>query len=85
MARVSLRKGMKINDAKKFVADKLKISTFDLSDEEIMQEVREDLRIGGPLARPGASIGMEAKVRIAELLGFEIKSVSNFLEKSGLR
>ncbi len=84
VARV-MAKGKKINEAKQFVSKKLGVSVFDLSDEAMMKELREELNIGHVLARPGAAIGMEAKLRIAKLLDIQINSVQRFLSKSGLR
>jgi len=51
---------------------------------QVMREIREDLNIGHVLARPGGAIGIEAKIRIAELLGIEINSVNRFKTRSGL-
>ncbi|MDA8228055.1 MAG: hypothetical protein M0T74_10240, partial [Desulfitobacterium hafniense] len=83
VARV-MSKGRKIREAKEYVAKKLGVSTFDLSDESLMKELREEFNIGHVLARPGAAIGMEAKIRIAKLLDIEINSVNRFRSKSGL-
>ena len=83
VARV-LSKGKKINEAKLYVANKLGVSTFDLSDEALMKELREELNIGHVLARPGAAIGMEAKLRIAKLLDIQINSVNKFRNRAGL-
>lgn len=83
MARVQA-KGKKIGEAKQYVAAKLGVSTFDLSDEALMKELREELNIGHVLARPGAAIGMEAKLRIAKLLDIEINSVNRFKARAGL-
>lgn len=83
VARVTA-KGKKIREAKKYVASKLRVSLFDLSDEALMKELREELNIGHVLARPGAAIGMEAKMRIAKLLDIEINSVNRFKSKAGL-
>ena len=83
VARI-LSKGKKINAAKAVVAEKLGVTPFDLSDESLMKELREDLNIGHVVARPGAAIGMEAKIRIAKLLGIKINSVDRFMAKAGL-
>jgi len=83
VARVMAAKALRVNEAKKYVADKLGISVFDLCDSQVMREVREELNIGHVLARPGGAIGIEAKIRIAELLDIEINSVNRFRERSG--
>jgi dimethylamine--corrinoid protein Co-methyltransferase len=86
VARMQLAKSMKLNDAKKFVADKLKVSLQDLTDEVVMREVREDLDIATVFMGYGAaSRGIEAKANISKLLGLEINCVEKFKNKTGLR
>ena len=68
-------KGMKLNAAKKYVAEKLGCTVFDLSDSAAMKEIRESLDIGTVLVRNDASTGMDAKIRIAEILDIKIPSV----------
>lgn len=77
-------KGMKINDAKKYVADKLGCSVFDLSDSAKMKEIRESLDIGTVLSRTNAATGMAAKIKIAELLDIKIPSVEKFKKSIGI-
>ncbi len=81
MARMQMTRKMRINDAKAYVADKLKVSPLDLSNEHVMREVREELDIGIITAVPGCAKGIEAKARIAELLGIEIASVNRLRTK----
>ena len=81
VAWMQMTRKMKLTDAKAYVADKLKISPFELSDEEIMRERREDLDIGVITALAGSSKGMAAKCRIAELLDIPINSVDLFKSK----
>jgi len=81
VAWMQMTRKMKIADAKEYVADKLKITPFELSDEEVMREIREDLDIGTITAMPGSSKGMAAKCRIAELLDIQINSVDLFKSK----
>ena len=51
-----------------------------------MRETREDLDIGTVYMGYGsASRGMEAKIRIAELLDIKINCVEKFKEKTGLK
>ena len=69
---------MKINAAKAYVADKLKIGVKDLTDPVIMTEVRQDLQIGTMSPQPADAKGIEAKFRIAEVLGIEINCVNRF-------
>ncbi len=76
-------KGMKIQPAKEYVADKLGCSVLDLTDSFKMKEIRESLDIGTVLDRPGASYGMAAKIKIADLLDIKIPSVELFKKKVG--
>jgi dimethylamine--corrinoid protein Co-methyltransferase len=80
VARMQLSKKMRIDDAKRYVADKLHVSPLDLSDPTVMRLLREEIDIGVVTAVPGVAKGMAAKVRIAELLDIEINSVEQFKE-----
>lgn len=81
VARMQMSKGMRLREAKNYVADKLGIALEDLTDEVLMDEIRDDLDIGRPHSFAGKAKGMEAKFRIAELLGVEINSVKRFKER----
>jgi len=81
--RMELQK-MRINDAKKFVADKLRVSISDLSDCAVMKDLREELNIGTVQSRPNAGVGIQTKFRIADLLGIPINSVDLFRTHAGL-
>ena len=81
VARMQMTRGMKIQPAKEYVADKLGVSVPDLTDPVIMTEVRDDLQIGVMTPLPGCAKGIEAKFRIAELLDIEIGCVSRFRDK----
>jgi len=83
VARMQLKK-MRLPEAKRYVADKLGVSLLDLSDSTIMRTLREDLDIGVVTAVPGVAKGLEAKVRIAELLEVKINSVERLKRKTGL-
>jgi dimethylamine--corrinoid protein Co-methyltransferase len=86
VARMQLAKNMRLNDAKKYVADKLKVSLQDLTDEVVMREVREDLDIAAVFMGYGAaSRGIEAKANISKLLDLEINCVEKFQKKTGMR
>jgi dimethylamine--corrinoid protein Co-methyltransferase len=78
VARMQMIRGMKLNEAKEYVANKLGVSIFDLSDEIIMEEIRESLNIGKIRTLHHHAKGMEAKFRIAKLLDIEINSVNRF-------
>ncbi len=78
VARMQMTRGMKIQEAKEYVAGKLEVSVSDLTDPVIMSEVREDLRLGSVNPLPGCVKGIEAKLRIAEVLGIDINCVRRF-------
>jgi len=82
--RMQLSRRMRLPEAKRYVAEKLKVSSLELSDEYVMRNVRAELGIGTVTSLVGGSNGMAAKCRIAELLGIEISSVNRFKEKAGL-
>ena len=84
VARLQMSKAMKIGEAKQYVADKLRISAADLSDETVMAEVRETLDLGRLQPPDGAALGIQAKFRIAELLDLKINSVEMFRNRAGL-
>ncbi len=85
--RMQLSHKMKIDEAKKYVAEKLNVSLEELCDVVTMSEVREELGLGLGHVEPcaEANIGMEAKFRIAELLGIKINSVERFKERAGIK
>ncbi len=75
---------MRLTEAKAYVAEKLGVSVFDLSDSTIMRTVREELDIGVVTAVPGIAKGLEAKARIAELLDIRVNCVERLKAKTGL-
>ncbi len=81
VARMQMTRGMRIREAKEYVAKRLKLGVADLADPLRMTEVREDLGLGLVTPLPGRPIGMEAKFRIAEVLGIAINGVDRFKEK----
>ncbi|OPY19620.1 MAG: Dimethylamine methyltransferase MtbB2 [Methanomethylovorans sp. PtaU1.Bin093] len=68
-------KGMRLKEAKEYVARKLGTDVFTLSDEYAMKEIREELGIGTINAVPGQPKGLKAKAKIAELLDIKIPCV----------
>ncbi len=85
VARLQLNRGMRIDAAKKYVAEKLGVSVLDLGDTIVMSEVREDLDIGRISETPAVAKGIDAKFRIAELLDLKINCVNMFMERVGIR
>jgi dimethylamine--corrinoid protein Co-methyltransferase len=83
VARMQMSRTMRIDQAKRYVADKLRVSITDISDPVIMSEIREDLDLGRVNETPGVAKGIDAKFRIAEVLGIEINCVNKFKQKVG--
>jgi dimethylamine--corrinoid protein Co-methyltransferase len=81
VARMQMTRGMKLAEAKKYVADKLGISITELIDEVVMREIREDHKIGFITSRGGHPKGIEAKHHIARLLDIDINSVNRFKQR----
>jgi hypothetical protein len=73
--------GMRVGEAKRYVADKLKVSTRDLSDEVIMNEVRDDLNLDRVVSAHGKARGIQAKMNISKVLGINLNSVERFKDK----
>ena len=84
VARMQMSRNMKINEAKEYVANKLKVSVRDLTDPTVMTVVREELGLGCVAQLPGRPKGMEAKFNIAKVLDIEINSVNKFKQKTGM-
>ena len=84
VAWMQMSRRKKLADAKTYVADKLGIDVIDLTNEEVMREIREDLDIGIITSVAGSAKGRAAKWNIAELLDIEINSVNLFKSKLNL-
>ena len=78
VAWMQMTRRMKIAEAKQYVANKLGIEVIDLSNEDVMYQIRGDLGIGIVTNDPGSASGITAKCRIADLLEIEINSVDYF-------
>ena len=81
VAWMQMSQSMRLKEAKEYVAQRLGVSVLDLTDEIVMDEVREELDIGRIHSLPGKARGIEAKYKISKLLDIEINSVKNFLKK----
>lgn len=84
VARMQISRGMKIGEAKKYVADRLGVSVSALTDPIIMREVREDLNLGLLHPQAGSPKCMEAKFNIARLLDIDINCVRRFKENASI-
>jgi dimethylamine--corrinoid protein Co-methyltransferase len=81
VAWMQMTKKMKLPEAKRYVAEKLGVSVLDLTNEDVMYPLREELGIGVVTAKAGGPKGIMAKAKIARLLGIEINSVNRFEKK----
>ena len=75
VARMQMTRGMKLDAAKSYVADKLGVGLSDLHDEPSMCELRREKGIGNLQQVSGSPKGLEAKCNIARLLEIEINSL----------
>jgi dimethylamine--corrinoid protein Co-methyltransferase len=82
VARVQMTRGMRIQEAKAYVAEKLGVTVADLTDPIIMTEVRTDLGLGLVTPLPGVPKGIEAKFNIARVLDIDINCVSRFKDRT---
>ena len=82
VARMQMSRGMKIGEAKRHVAEKLRVSMTELTDDAVMWELRRDLGIGTVYSKMRSPKGIEAKHHIAKLLDIEINSVNLFKGRS---
>jgi dimethylamine--corrinoid protein Co-methyltransferase len=82
VARMQMSRGMRIDEAKAYVANKLKIGVADLTDPVILTELRQEHGLGTVTPLPVNAKGIEAKFRIADLLGIEINCVKRFRQNA---
>ena len=82
VARVQMSRGMRIQEAKAYVAEKLGVTVADLTDPIIMTEVRTDLGLGMVTPLPGVPKGIEAKFNIARVLDIDINCVNRFKDRT---
>ena len=86
VARMQMTKRMRIKEAKQYVADKLGITPFDLSDPVVMTDVRNEYGFGRvhsyAISQPWQANQIEAKFNIARVLDVPINSVEKFKERT---
>ena len=78
VAWMQLTRKMKINEAKTYVAEKLGVDLLDLTDEDVMRDIRHDLGLGTVTSIAGSPKCIRAKRNIARLLDIDIRSVRLF-------
>jgi dimethylamine--corrinoid protein Co-methyltransferase len=83
--RLQMTRGMRLKEAKAYVADRLGVSVRELSDSVVMQDVRSEFGIGLITELEDEAVGeptaMEAKFNIAELLDLPINCVDRFRDR----
>ena len=75
---MQMTRRMKINEAKRYVAEKLGIEVQDLTNEDVVYPLRKELGIGSISPDAGEVSGMLAKCKIAEVLDISINSVNRY-------
>ena len=88
VARMQMSRGMRLTEAKEYVAGRLGCSVVDLSDSYAMEQIRGEKGLGRILdhsnLHPGEPNAMMAKFRIADLLDIRINSVERFKGMAGI-
>jgi dimethylamine--corrinoid protein Co-methyltransferase len=88
VARMQMTRGMRLTEAKQYVADKLGVTPFDLSDVAVMTDVRSEHGFGHihsyAISHPSQANLIEAKFNIARVLDLPINCVEKFKERTGL-
>ena len=87
VGRMQVTRGMRLDEAKGYVADKLGVGRLDLCDPVVMRDVRRELGLGclvvDELAFPDEPAAIEAKFRISEALDVPINAVERFRKRAG--
>ena len=78
VCRMQFAKNMKIDEAKKYVADKLEIDTFQLTEEGYVRDIREREGSGVVTGQPNTPKGMPAKMNIEKVLGITISNCEHY-------
>ena len=87
---MQITRGMRLTEAKTYVAGKLGVSVLDLSDPTVMLDVRKELGLGGILESGEITdiddpMGIDANVNLAALLDGPVHCVARFRAKAGRR
>jgi len=88
VARMQMTRGMRLPEAKAYVAEKLGVAPFDLGDTAVMTEVRNEHGFGRihsyAISHPWQANFIEAKFNISRVLDLPILSVERFRERTGM-
>jgi dimethylamine--corrinoid protein Co-methyltransferase len=86
VARMQMTRGMRLKEAKDYVAGKLGVTPFDLSDPVVMTDVRNEHGFGRihsyAISQPWQANQIEAKFNIARVLDVPINCVEKFKERT---
>ncbi len=85
VGRMEMTRGMRLPEAKAYVAERLGVAPAELSDPVLMNELREELGLGRittfEISHPTQAVAMEAKLNVEEVLGVPVTSVRRFAER----
>lgn len=88
VARMQMTRGMRLPEAKRYVAQRLGVSPQDLSDPAVMTDVRSERGFGRihsyAISHPTDANFIEAKFNIARALDIPINCVRRFEQRAGL-
>lgn len=86
VARLEMTRGMRLPQAKAYVAEKLGVESITLSDPIAMADVRAELGLGRIMTfeatYPNEPAAIEAKFNIAALLDVPINCVQRFMRRT---
>jgi dimethylamine---corrinoid protein Co-methyltransferase len=87
VARMQMTRRMRLPEAKAYVAERLGVSPFDLSDPVIMSDARRERGLGTIPTEDTATVhdalAVEAKVNIARVLDVPVRSAQRLRELTG--
>jgi dimethylamine methyltransferase len=87
VAHLQMSRGLRLKEAKEYVAGKLGVSPAELSDPAVMTDLRSELGLGRihsyAISQPAQANFIEAKFNISRLLELPINCVERFRERAG--
>ena len=88
VGRMQMTRGMRLAEAKEYVAGRLGVAQVELSDPVAMSDVREAYGLGRiptfEISHPTQANAVEAKFNVSRLLDVPINSVERFRHRAGL-
>jgi dimethylamine--corrinoid protein Co-methyltransferase len=88
VARLQMTRGMRLPQAKQYVADKLGVTPFDLGDPAVMTDLRDEFGFGRihsyAICHPRQANFIEAKFNISRVLDLPVNCVERFRERTGM-